>query len=101
MKWTTEQQQAISSRNCGLILSAAAGSGKTAVLVERLIQQLCDATHPISADRIIVVTFTNDAAMQIRKRLQVSLEEHLQKEPHNKWFRTQQLHLPLVHFVLI
>lgn len=93
MKWTTEQQQAISSRNCGLILSAAAGSGKTAVLVERLIQQLCDATHPISADRIIVVTFTNDAAMQIRKRLQVSLEEHLQKEPHNKWFRTQQLHL--------
>ena len=50
MKWTTEQQQAISSRNCGLILSAAAGSGKTAVLVERLIQQLCDATHPISAD---------------------------------------------------
>ena len=72
MKWTTEQQQAISSRNCGLILSAAAGSGKTAVLVERLIQQLCDATHPISADRLIVVTFTNEAAMQIRKRLQVS-----------------------------
>ena len=68
MAWTNEQQQAITLRNSSLIVSAAAGSGKTSVLVERLIQILSDTTEKVFADRMIVVTFTNDASRRKPRR---------------------------------
>ncbi|MGN1225009.1 MAG: UvrD-helicase domain-containing protein, partial [Ruminococcus sp.] len=94
MAWTTEQQQAISHRNSSLIVSAAAGSGKTSVLVERLIQLLSDPEQRIYADRMIVVTFTNDAAAEMKQRLQAALEKRIASEPENRWLRQQQLILP-------
>lgn len=71
MAWTEQQSEAITTRDCGLIVSAAAGSGKTSVLVERLLRILEDETpeHRVPADRMIVVTFTNDAAAEMRSRL--------------------------------
>ena len=65
MHWTTQQTAAIDTRNRSIIVSAAAGSGKTAVLVERLVRILSDTEHKVRADNIIVVTFTNDAAAQM------------------------------------
>ena len=62
MKWTEKQQQVIDSRNRNLLVSAAAGSGKTAVLVERIISMISEGTHPLNIDQLLVMTFTNAAA---------------------------------------
>ena len=94
MAWTNEQQQAITLRDSSLIVSAAAGSGKTSVLVERLIQILSDPTEKVFADRMIVVTFTNDAAAEMKQRLQTAFEKRIAEEPENRWLRQQQLPLP-------
>ena len=59
MKWTEKQQQVIDSRNRNLLVSAAAGSGKTAVLVERIISMISEGTHPLNIDQLLVMTFTN------------------------------------------
>ena len=61
MKWTTEQQKVIDLRDRDILVSAAAGSGKTAVLVERIIQRITDKKHPVDIDRLLVVTFTKAA----------------------------------------
>ena len=58
MEWTKEQQQVIKQRHSDILVSAAAGSGKTAVLVERIIARVCDRSEPVDIDRILVVTFT-------------------------------------------
>ena len=58
VKWTEEQQKVIDLRNRNILVSAAAGSGKTAVLVERIIQMLTDRDHPVDVDRLLIVTFT-------------------------------------------
>ena len=62
--WTTEQQQVIDTRGRNLLVSAAAGSGKTAVLVERIIRMVTDPEHPVDIDRLLVMTFTNAAAAE-------------------------------------
>ena len=79
MQWTTQQESAITERARSIIVSAAAGSGKTAVLVERLLRILSDHTAepPVRADSIVVVTFTNDAAAQMKQRLIQALTEKL------------------------
>ena len=64
MNWTPDQLKAIDARGGTLIVSAAAGSGKTAVLVERCIRRLTDTEHPGSADRLLIVTFTRAAAAE-------------------------------------
>ena len=64
--FTKEQQQVIDLRNRNLLVSAAAGSGKTAVLVERIIQMILNKEHPVDIDRLLVVTFTNAAAAEMR-----------------------------------
>ena len=74
-KWTEEQRQVIASRNQTLLVSAAAGSGKTAVLVQRIMDQLLDPVHPADVDRMLVVTFTNAAAGQLREKIRRRLEE--------------------------
>ena len=90
MAWTEQQQNAIDIRNSSVIVSAAAGSGKTAVLTERLAQIISDRTAMVRADRIIVVTFTNDAASELRKRLDAKLRELIVNDPGNNYLREQQ-----------
>ena len=62
-RWTDDQQRVIDARNCNLLVSAAAGSGKTAVLVERIIKLITDEKNDVDIDRLLVVTFTNAAAV--------------------------------------
>ena len=68
-KWTPAQQAAIADRGGALLVSAAAGSGKTAVLTERAVQLITDPEHPVNADRLLIVTFTNAAAAELRARI--------------------------------
>ncbi len=81
--WTNEQLAAINSSGQNLLLSAAAGSGKTAVLVERIISRITDKVCPVDADRLLVVTFTNAAANEMRERIIASLEEKILKNPQD------------------
>ena len=67
--FTPQQQEVIDLHDCNILVSAAAGSGKTAVLVERIIQMVCDEKHPVDIDRLLVVTFTNAAAAEMRERI--------------------------------
>ena len=69
VKWTNEQQKVIDLRNRNILVSAAAGSGKTAVLVERIIKRLTEDTPPADVDRLLIVTFTEAATLRypIRK----------------------------------
>ena len=95
-EWTTQQQSAIDARGQSIIVSAAAGSGKTAVLVERLLRILSDHEHPVPADRIIVVTFTNDAAAQMKQRLSRALTarlSELEDSPEYEWLLEQRVRL--------
>ena len=68
-KWTLEQIEAIETRNCNLLVAAAAGSGKTAVLVERIIKMIVNKENPVDIDRLLVVTFTNAAASELEREL--------------------------------
>ena len=68
-KWTDEQLQCIETRGGTVLVSAAAGSGKTSVLVERVIGLVTDAENPVDIDRLLVVTFTNAAASEMKQRL--------------------------------
>ncbi len=88
--WTKEQLSAINARSTGIIVSAAAGSGKTSVLVERLLGILSDTENKLPADRLVVVTFTNDAAAQMKQRLSAALSEKISCEPDNRWLCHQQ-----------
>ena len=75
--WTNEQQRVIDTRNHNILVSAAAGSGKTAVLVERIIQKITDQAHPVDVDRLLVVTFTRAAAQEMKERIRSSLNEEI------------------------
>ncbi len=83
IEFTPAQQLAIDT-NGGLLVAAAAGSGKTAVLAERVIRHLCDTENPISADRLLIVTFTNAAAAEMRRRIEKRLFEECAKHPENR-----------------
>ncbi len=75
--WSKEQQKIIDSRDQTLLVAAAAGSGKTAVLVERILSRISDEKEPADIDHFLVVTFTNAAAAQMRERLDSAIEERL------------------------
>jgi len=90
MKWTEEQQKVIDFRNRNILVSAAAGSGKTAVLVERIIQKITDKKQPVDIDRLLVVTFTKAAAAEMRERIGNAIEKLLEEEPENENLRKQQ-----------
>ena len=94
VSWTPEQSDAINVKNRAAVVSAAAGSGKTAVLVEKLLRILSDRDDPVSADRIVVVTFTNDAAAQMKQRLCAKLAEAAEQDPENDWLVSQQSLIP-------
>lgn len=93
-KWTADQQQVIDLRERNILVSAAAGSGKTAVLVERIIQEVLDASHPVDVDRLLVVTFTKAAAGEMRTRIGEALEKRLLEQPENEHLQKQ---LSLLH----
>ncbi len=103
MAWTKQQEQAITARGSGCIVSAAAGSGKTSVLVERLLRILMDTSpeHRVPADRLIVVTFTNDAAAEMRARLYQAIAAQLKNDPENAWLNQQQILLQSAHICTI
>ncbi|MFC4353613.1 helicase-exonuclease AddAB subunit AddA [Chryseomicrobium palamuruense] len=90
--WTDAQWQAIWERDSELLVSAAAGSGKTAVLIRRLIEKITDKTNPINVDELLVVTFTNAAAAEMRHRLSEAVEAAIMEDPDSRHLR-QQLHL--------
>ena len=75
VSWTREQQQVIDLRKRNILVSAAAGSGKTAVLVERIIKMITEGEHPVDIDRLLVVTFTNAAAAEMRERIGAAIEK--------------------------
>ena len=70
INWTPQQQKVIDLRNRSLLVSAAAGSGKTAVLVRRIIRKVPDPEHPLDIDRLLVMTFTRAAAAEMKERLE-------------------------------
>ncbi len=80
VKWTNEQRKVIEARDCDLLVSAAAGSGKTAVLIERIVQRILDPVAPINVDEILVVTFTRAAAAEMSTRIAERLTEMLAVE---------------------
>ena len=90
MKWTEEQQQVINQRNKNLLVSAAAGSGKTAVLVERIIQKITAKENPVDIDRLLVVTFTKAAAAEMRERIADAIEKKLEDHPDDENLKKQQ-----------
>jgi ATP-dependent helicase/nuclease subunit A len=90
MKWTNDQQAAIDARGSHVLVSAAAGSGKTAVLVERLASRLLDETDELTADRMLVVTFTNAAAAEMKRRIAKALDQALRDDPENAYIRKQR-----------
>ncbi|MFA5657921.1 MAG: helicase-exonuclease AddAB subunit AddA [Oscillospiraceae bacterium] len=92
-RWTEDQLFAINTTDKAVIVSAAAGSGKTAVLIERTIRLLCDETKKIPADRLLAVTFTNDAASQMREKLDIAIAERIEHSPVNEWLQLQQVKL--------
>lgn len=93
MKWTDKQEQVIKTRGRNILVSAAAGSGKTAVLVERIIQKVMDSNNPIDVDRLLVVTFTKAAASEMRQRVLEALEEVAKLDPDNEHLQKQQTYI--------
>ena len=92
--FTRDQQRVIDTRDKNILVSAAAGSGKTAVLVERIIQKITDAEHPIDIDRLLVVTFTNAAAAGMKERISNAIQARLLLAPDNLHLQRQAV---LVH----
>jgi ATP-dependent helicase/nuclease subunit A len=89
MPWTTAQQKVIDIRNKNLLVSAAAGSGKTAVLVERIVSMISEGEHPVDIDHLLVVTFTNAAAAEMRSRIGEAIDRKLSLKPDNLHLQKQ------------
>ncbi len=96
-KWTDEQKRAINSRECSLLVSAAAGAGKTAVLVERIIRRVLDTLSPVDIDRLLVVTYTNAAAREMKERVGTALRERRKNNPGDYRLQKQLLLLERAH----
>ncbi len=87
--WTSEQKKVIELHNRNILVSAAAGSGKTAVLVQRIIEMISDKNHPVDIDKLVIVTFTNAAAYEMRQRIMDAIETRMLLEPENGHLRRQ------------
>ena len=90
-KWTKEQREVIDSRGSNLLVAAAAGSGKTAVMIERIIQLVIDKKKPIDIDKLLVVTFTRAAAAEMKERVGVAIEKALDSDPENEHLQRQAI----------
>ncbi|HLT54625.1 MAG TPA: UvrD-helicase domain-containing protein, partial [Bacillota bacterium] len=89
VKWTKEQEDAIYTEGRDILVAAAAGSGKTAVLVERIIQKLLREENPLNIDELLVVTFTNAAAQEMRNRVGLALDKALKENPGSLHLKKQ------------
>ena len=98
VKWTKEQQQVIDLRDRNILVSAAAGSGKTAVLVERIISMITDEKNPVDVDKLLVVTYTEAAAAEMKERIAAAIEKKLEESPGNLNLEQQA---SLVHSAMI
>ena len=98
MNWTEEQQKVISLRDRNILVSAAAGSGKTAVLVQRILGRIMDSTHPVDIDRMLIMTFTRAAAGEMKERISRALEQALYDDPDNEHLQKQ---MTLIHMAQI
>ena len=92
--WTDKQLDAIKARDGSVLVSAAAGSGKTAVLVQRVIERLTDPEKPTSADRLLIVTFTKAAAGEMRQRIAAAIDKLLKENPADSNLIAQKMLLP-------
>lgn len=102
ISWTADQQKIIDTRGCNILVSAAAGSGKTTVLVERIFKRIMDEKDPVNVDRFLVVTFTRAAAAQMKEGLRRRIEEELGRKPENKHLQRQlgliaSAHISTIH----
>lgn len=88
-KWTNEQYSAITADTSNLLIAAAAGAGKTAVLVERITRKVTDSNNPVDIDKLLVVTFTKAAASQMRERLGKAITKLLEEQPESKSLQRQ------------
>lgn len=88
-KWTDDQLKAINTRGCNLLVAAAAGSGKTAVLVERIIRIITNEENPVDIDKLLVVTFTSAAASEMRERIAGAISKALEVNPNSKILQRQ------------
>ena len=89
VKWTEEQQKVISLRDRNILVSAAAGSGKTAVLVERILSKITDPEAPVDIDRLLIMTFTRAAAGEMKERISSAIESALYEDPDNEHLQRQ------------
>ena len=87
--WTKEQSRAITQRSADILVAAAAGSGKTAVLVERIVRLVCDEANPVDIDRLLVLTFTKAAASQMRERIGRTLTAKMNENPEDEHLKRQ------------
>ncbi len=99
--WTPDQKKAIEARDGTLLVSAAAGSGKTAVLVERVIRRICDSENPCGVENLLIVTFTNAAAAQMKEKIHAAIGKKIAENPADKRLRRQQLMLPCANICTI
>lgn len=101
VQWTKAQQQAINSLDGTLLVSAAAGSGKTAVLVERVINRLTNEEKPCDANKLLIVTFTRAATSEMRERIDKAISQKLKQEPNNTHLLRQKMLLPSTNICTI
>ncbi len=101
MAWTEKQQQVIKERGKTILVSAAAGSGKTATLVERIFQKITDPDHPVDITSFLVVTFTKAAAAQMKEKLMAKLEQELEEQPESEHLARQNVLLQCADIMTI
>lgn len=93
MKWTDKQEETIKTRNKNILVSAAAGSGKTAVLVERITRLILDRENPVDVDRFLITTFTNAAAAEMKERLEAAIRKEMLESGADREYLKKQLRL--------
>lgn len=93
VQWTSKQLEAIEARGENILVSAAAGSGKTAVLVERIIRLISDSENPVSVDRLLILTFTEAAAAEMKRKIAEAIDKKIDEEPDNPIMKEQAVKL--------
>lgn len=89
VKWTEEQEKVITLRDRNILVSAAAGSGKTAVLVQRILSKIMDPKRPVDIDRLLIMTFTRAAAGEMKERISNAIDQALYENPDNEHLQKQ------------
>lgn len=101
IEWTGKQKEVIDMRDANILVSAAAGSGKTAVLVQRIIEKIMDETHPVNIDQFVIVTFTRAAAGEMRDRIQSAIEREAALYPENAHLQRQRTRIHMANISTI